>query len=40
VGNKSSALGGALAGVAISGIAGMKLMQTKMAVDIKSPKNF
>lgn len=40
MGSKLSAVGGILAGVTLSGVAGMKLMQTKMAIDIKSPKNF
>ncbi len=40
MGSKLSAITGAVAGVAFSSIAGAKLMQTKMTVNIKSPKSF
>ncbi len=40
VGKTVYALSGALAGVAFSAIGGIKLMQTKIAIDIKSPKSF
>jgi uncharacterized protein (DUF302 family) len=33
-------LGGFTAGVVLSGLGGSKLMQTKMAISIKSPKSF
>ncbi len=33
-------IGGTLAGIALSGVATMKLAQTKMTMEIKSPKSF
>ncbi len=33
-------MGGAIMGMFATGIAGIKLMQTKMTMEIKSPKSF
>ena len=40
MGKLIGSIGGLAAGAALSGLAGVKLMQTKMTVSIKSPKSF